>query len=150
MNNTKIVLTTALCLFFGFSSLMAQGRQGKGADIETRVEKQTQRMVDSLGLNATQAEQVKALNLQHAQKLQEMRGTAREDRQAMRAELQTLNEQRQAQLQEILTEEQYAKLEEMRKDRREQLMDRRRQRGKGRKKGQNNAPQPSDPGEDDQ
>lgn len=81
---------------------------------EQRATDRTEKMTTELGLNADQKAKVQAANLAFTQAL----ATTKEegaDKEAMRAKAKELKVQRDAELKGILTPEQFAKMEELRK-----------------------------------
>lgn len=98
----KILFALALMASFSFSAFAQPSGQERGTP-EERAEKMTNHMSEHLSLTDDQKTAVYQLNLQ-------MANAAKEDRKSLRAE-------HDAGLKEILTEEQYLKLQEVRKDR---------------------------------
>jgi len=99
-----------------------KGKDHENMSAEDIATKRTEKMVEQLGLDKTQEKAVYALNLDVAEKRKEMMDARKngekaerpseEEREKMRAERKTQREAYQAKLKEILTDEQFAKLEE--------------------------------------
>lgn len=89
------------------------GKMGH-ASPEERAARQTAHMTEALGLSPEQAEEVGAINRKYAAKAQEARKDAasREDRHGAMREMMG---QRDEELRAVLDDEQYARLQEMRK-----------------------------------
>ena len=82
----------------------------KNMTVEQRAEKQTARMQQSLQLDEKQKKQVYELNLESMRKMQS-------ERKENRAEFQAMRKERDAKLKTILTNEQFAKLEQKKVER---------------------------------
>lgn len=127
MKKTLIPLIAGL--FFTIAGI-AQPPGGQ-FDPEEMVKRQTQQMVEDLGLNEAQEVKVDSLNRKYSQKMGEMFQSAQGDFQGMREKMETLREEKNAELKTILTEEQYTKHVELEKKRMEEFRSRRRDGGGG-------------------
>jgi periplasmic protein CpxP/Spy len=117
MNHLLRILPVFLLLFLSIQ-LQAQSGPGGGGpgggrmDPTERAEKQTQMMIDSLGLSTAQGEKVREINKKYAEKNREIFQAAREngggDREAMRNAMQTQRKAQDEELKAILTEDQWA------------------------------------------
>lgn len=128
----------------------AQGKRGnreEGEKIspEQRVEKQTERMTKELGLNETQAKQVKELLnkgvAERNSKKEEFKerkeaGTkpTPEEREAMKAKMGEKQKEMKSEMKKILTSDQYIKWEEKMTERKEKMANRMEERKADRKK----------------
>lgn len=122
-------------LLVGSFTLAAQAQRGRtNMSLEERAEKQTERMTKQLGLSDAQSAKVQELNLKYGEKIKEVRDNADGDREAMRANLETLQTERNAELKTLLTEAQYASHLKTEAERRQRFSERRGAR-KGGKKG---------------
>ncbi len=111
------VLLTAIALTLSVSSLMAQQGGKTPPSPEERAEKQTANMVKNLGLDATQAAKVKAINLEFAQKMQAAREENQGDRETMKATRMEMQNNKNEALKEVLTKEQFEKHAQMQENR---------------------------------
>jgi len=96
--------------------VVAQGPRGNREDFknltaEEIATKRTEKMTADLGLDAKQEKAVHAMNLEDSKKLKARERPSEEEREKMRAERKKHQEAANAKLKEILTDEQYAKLE---------------------------------------
>ncbi len=126
MKFRRIILITALIA----SWALAQAQQGGGWNMDPvqRAEKTTVEMTDTLGLSDAQAAKVKEINLKYAQKMKDARDNATEDdREAMRAALQTIRKEQDEALKTVLTEDQWASWEKYREAQRANMGPGRRQ-----------------------
>lgn len=124
-----------LCALLFSAAAMAQPPRGAagGRTAEERAQMQTEQMTKTLGLDATQIEPVKAINLKYAQKIDELR-TSNQDRAAKAEALKKLDADKNAELQQVLTAEQYAQLQQIQSTRREKAREKmksRKPRGRG-------------------
>ena len=94
-----------------------------------RAEQRTEAMAKELGLNDEQAAKLRAMNDRYAEEMRTLRPTE-DERQAKREKMKDIQTRRDAELKTLLTEEQYAKMMELR----QQRMDARKEEG-GRKHG---------------
>ncbi|WP_215226607.1 DUF4890 domain-containing protein [Echinicola shivajiensis] len=113
----------------------AQQRQGRGEmDPEKMAERVAGHMEKELELSEDQKKEVYALFLESSKKRMEMRNQEKEEREAAREQMKADREAQQAKLKEILSEEQFAKWEEMQKKMQERMRERggdRQRRGNG-------------------
>lgn len=123
----KWILATGMMVMISLST-MAQKRDGERPTPEQRAKMSTEKMTEQLQLSEDQQKQILDINLEYAKKreaeMAERRAAAEQRRslmEAMRAELKAQDEQ----IQSVLTEEQRAKWEELKAERRS---DRRRDR----------------------
>ncbi|WP_417609488.1 hypothetical protein [Owenweeksia hongkongensis] len=96
--------TIAALVLAGIFSLPAMAQPKQDGSPEERASKMTEQMTEKLELTADQKESVYSANLEMANSMKDDRKTA--------------HEAHQAKMKEILTDEQFAKLEEMQKNRR--------------------------------
>ncbi len=117
----KLLFTLGLFSLLAVS-VMAQKRGGERQTAEQRAERATEKMAEELGLSDEQKAEILELNLQFAQEREEERKASREAREEMRKSREEMREKMQAQdekIKAVLTEEQAAKWEEIKKERRE-------------------------------
>ena len=103
----KLLIGVAL-LVIGMG--MAQAQDGQRKNAQERAEMRTERMTKELGLNAEQAEKVKAINMRYAEKNEAIRAENKAKAEANRSKI---ADQRDAQMKEyksVLTPEQYEKM----------------------------------------
>lgn len=128
----------------------AQGKRGKLQDgeklsPEQRTEKQVEKMTKELGLNDTQAKQVKELFAKgvaerEAKKSEMQKRRAEgnkptpEEREAMKVKMGEKQEQMKSEMKKILTADQYAKWEEKKAERKEKFAEKIEERKENRKK----------------
>ena len=104
-----------IAILMAFASITAFAqRQDSNITVEQRAENQTKILTESLKLTAEQQKQVYALNLDRAKKMEEMRSSQNQDREAMRASMQTFN----TELSKVLTPEQQEKYKTQQEERR--------------------------------
>lgn len=120
MKNLLLSMIAVLTFAFaGQTRVQAQQQRGSMDPVEMS-KKQTERMKETLHLSEEQLGKVSKINLDFANKRQELRKSASGDRTAMREQMETIRDERNAALQEVLTAEQYKKFlaqeEEMRKN----------------------------------
>lgn len=107
----RMMIGMAVTLFT-MGAAHAQDKQQRPA--AERAKQQTERMTKELGLNADQATKVDAINAKYAEKADAMRAERKEKIAETKGKGAELNEARMADLKEVLTPEQYAKLEKNR------------------------------------
>ena len=118
MKITKRILPTVIMLFLGIIALHAQhNKERPPMDAEKIAEKQTARMTENLSLDEKQAEQVNAIHLKYAQQKKVDREKAMAEREAKKAQRQKTHDAKMAELKQILSAEQYTKLEQSAADR---------------------------------
>lgn len=83
--------------------------------IEEKADKRTEKMTKELGLSEEQAKKVKALNMEHIQKMEETRAKM----EAAKKEAHQNREEHEAALKTILTPEQAARLDEIKAEQKE-------------------------------
>ena len=89
--------------------------QGQGFNPEENAKRRTEMMTKQLDLSDDQSEKVEKLLMEFGEKQREMRQEARgEGREAMREKMQKFQEEQDEKLQEILSEDQWSKWEEIR------------------------------------
>ncbi|MDA3929902.1 MAG: hypothetical protein PF541_13200 [Prolixibacteraceae bacterium] len=120
----------SIFLVLGIVISMLSVAQGPGGqrpnfDPDEMVKRQTDEMVENLGLSDEQAIQVKALNEKYGKKMGEAFQNAGEDRSSMRETMQTIRKEKDAELMDVLTEEQFTKYQDIEKKRREDMRQRR-------------------------
>ena len=122
----KSLLLAATLLPF---AAQAQEENMDKPDRGERAQQRTEAMAKELGLNDEQATKLKAMNERYAEEMRTMRPTE-EERKAKREKMKDIDTRRNVELKALLTEEQYAKMMELR----QQRMDARKEEG-GRKHG---------------
>ena len=125
----KVALFSALFMLVSLSSYAQRGG-GDRPSPEERAKQLTTQMAEHLDLSEDQVKKVEEINLSYAKKMMEAREAAQSDRSAMRSKMESMTEDRNKDLKEILTEEQFESLEEMRSERKP--------RGERRKRGKKN------------
>jgi Spy/CpxP family protein refolding chaperone len=104
--------------FAAQTEVQAQQQQRGSMDPVEMSKKQTERMKENLQLSEDQVNKVSKINLDFAQKRQELRKSASDDRTAMREQMEKIRDERNTELKQVLTAEQYKKFltqeEEMR------------------------------------
>ncbi|GAA5219454.1 hypothetical protein GCM10025777_00840 [Membranihabitans marinus] len=80
---------------------------------EEREEKQLERMVENLDLDEGQVADIKEINASFAEKMKTARESGKDDREAMRETMQTIQAEKEAEYAKILSEEQLASYKEM-------------------------------------
>jgi len=114
---TKKLLVILFAIMMGVSvaAQANEGKHGKGHQTpEERAKKQTEMMKQQLQLNETQATQVEQINAKYAAQSDQLK-------QEVKDKMKAQGSQKNAELKAVLTPEQYAKLEQIRKDRKEQM-----------------------------
>jgi len=104
----KIIATLFLA---GIFALPAMGQNQQERSPEQKATKMTEKMAENLDLTADQKEAAYKANLEMARSMKEDRAEA--------------HKAHQAKMKEILTDEQYAKMEQMQKERRKEMKHRR-------------------------
>lgn len=132
MKNFGMLLIAMTITFAASAQEEGRGHRGRHGDHQPPTDEEVRsKMTETaaeLGLNEQQTEQFVALQMEGFAARQAAMEERREERQAMRAEMMKKREAHMAKLKEILTEEQFAKWEEMHKERMHH-------RGKGKKHG---------------
>ncbi len=120
----RIVLSMAFFLGLGLSAFaQTGGHHGhERLTAEERVEKQTARMEEHLGLSAEQVAAIQPILLAHHQKMDAQRSEAKQLREERRGAMQSLK----LELEKVLDEEQMQKLEELHKEHRNEMRRQRR------------------------
>ncbi|MBP9212041.1 MAG: hypothetical protein KBF97_04520 [Bacteroidetes bacterium] len=119
--------TFIFLLLFAVSAVtaIAQPRQGERGN---REDTQTERMKEQLGLTDDQAAKVKAILKKSREEMQAEFGKNDGDREARRDAMMKRTEKNDAEIAKLLTKEQKVKYEEMKKERKKQMEERRRDR----------------------
>ena len=110
-NMKRIMIGMALALFTMGAATAQDKQQRPAAD---RAKQQTERMTKELGLNADQATKVEAINAKYAEKMDAMRADRKEKMAETKGKGAELNDARLAEMKDVLTPEQYAKMEKNR------------------------------------
>lgn len=121
----KHILLLAVSALLGAGTAQAQSKAPANERDPVKMEKRaqeradqrTEELVRELGLNAEQAQKVGQINSAFAQGMTDVRAAALEDA-ARKEKAKGLRQQREAELKAVLTEAQYAKLQELRKAKR--------------------------------
>lgn len=108
----KFLAMIALIFTFSFAANAQRGGDRERPMPEQMAERQTERMVEQLELNDTQAAQVEKINLAAAVKMQEARENSDGDREAMKEVRTAIRTEQTAALQSVLTEAQFQTYEE--------------------------------------
>lgn len=121
-NDMKIIIINAapllVILMLSINVFAQQGRRGN-MDPKEMAARQTNLMKDSLNLTTEQLPKVEALNLEYAEKLKVARDESDGDRDTMRSKMRAIMTEKDVTLKEILTTDQWTKLEAIRKTARE-------------------------------
>ena len=125
MKNTFVL--ACICALVGFTSMAQDAKPRLSA--EDRAQRRTEKLSKKLALNADQSAKIKALMAKEIQKNDEIRQANMERKKAMKAELD-----------KILDDKQRAQLDEMRKEGKDKM----RERFKERRMGKQNAPDNDD------
>ena len=112
-------------LLAGGIAVAQPGPGGERLSPEERAARHTSRLIGELELDEDQALQVEELNLMFTEKMMEMRGEARGDREAMRERMQAIQAERNEEFQAILSEDQYARFLELEEEARARMRERR-------------------------
>jgi len=115
---TKKLIALLFAILLGFS-LSAQVKGKETRSPEEMAQRQTEKMKLELQLTDAQVAQVQQINLKYAMASEQMRkagGTP----EAMKEQRKTESHQKDAELKSVLTPEQYAKLEQIREERKAQ------------------------------
>ncbi len=126
MKITKRIWSVAFLLMIGMVALQAQ-RQPERPPMEPEkmAQRQTEKMTEHLSLDEKQAEKVAAINLKYARQHQSEMEKGKAEREVRKAEHQKVHDAKMAELKQILTEEQYAKLEKDQDERKDNRRGRR-------------------------
>jgi Spy/CpxP family protein refolding chaperone len=122
MNMKKIIVFSSSVLIMLIFTISAFAQQGGGRGSMTPQEiadRQTNQMKETLVLTAEQLPKIEALNLTYAEKMVTAREAADGDRESMRDTFRAMMKEKDVTLKEILTSEQWTKLEAWRKEARE-------------------------------
>lgn len=112
----KRIFVVGFMLMFAF--VVAAQERGRGMSEEDRAKRYEQLKTD-LGLNDQQVDSLKAIDTAFFTKMREQREKSGGDRDAMRADMQKMNEERNERVKAILSEEQYKKYVEAESQRRQ-------------------------------
>lgn len=126
----KLIFAAATALFLtvgqGLSAQEATPHAPAPMNPEEMAKRRTEQMAEQLGLSKEQQEKVYQLNLQQMEQMAKMRHERKErkesdkaDREKRMNELRAKQEQHAAQMKEILSEEQYAKWEQLQREQRD-------------------------------
>lgn len=127
--NVRILILSAVLLFVA-QSVMAQAGRGEDREPKTpeeRAQKITDRMSKKLSLSDSQKESIYAINLEHAQKNDDLRAKVQNgelDREGVKAERLSVEKSRDEQITALLTEEQMPIYEEMKEKAKQKAKDR--------------------------
>lgn len=123
MKQLFITLSIVILATTGIFAQPPGGGQGRqNLDPEEMAKKQTEQMVESLGLNAEQAKAVEKINLDAATEMKKMFEAPRDEdnREQMREQMKAFMDKKNKALKEVLTEEQYKLMLEQEKAKREE------------------------------
>lgn len=120
----KMIVSLSMALLVA-GAMMAQDRPARTP--EERAKAQTARMTQQLGLDADQQAKVASINMEYAQKQQDLQVTRKEGDEKVKGEGMKLHEARMAAMKAVLTPEQYTKLEAMEEKMKERVQDKRKE-----------------------
>lgn len=106
--NMRKLLIGVTLLVFGMG--VAQAQEGQRKTPQERAEMRTEHMTKELGLNAEQAEKVKAINMRYAEKNEAMRAEHKAKAEANRGKGAEQHDARMEEYKQVLTPEQYDKM----------------------------------------
>ena len=135
-----LMVISVLLTTLSFAQAPQGGRQ---FNLEEMVKRQTQEMVDSLGLDEKKAEQAAAINKKYSEKMRTLFQEGRDgNREAMREKMKTMRTEKDAELEKVFTPEQFKKYKELEKKKMEERRERRNNGGdspdrRGRPRGSN-------------
>ncbi|MDN3669254.1 periplasmic heavy metal sensor [Echinicola jeungdonensis] len=112
----NLLIVAALMLVIVFQSQAQRGEHKREFNPEKMAQKITDKMAEKLELSEDQKQKVYQLHLDRLQKRKEQHQEMMEKRKAMREKMEAEHKENQAKLEEILTPEQKAKWEEIKKD----------------------------------
>ncbi|MEQ9377851.1 MAG: Spy/CpxP family protein refolding chaperone [Imperialibacter sp.] len=138
----KRIAITFIGVMVAATTLMAQGEQSSAKTLkhaqrtpEERSKEMTARLKEELNLTDQQSEELYAIHLKYAEERKGVLDAGREEREAQRTEIKSINDKQKAEMKSVLTEEQVARLDEMHEERTQRRGDRpqrgQRRRGRG-------------------
>lgn len=123
MKKIFVLIASFIVLLMFMPEVFAQqgqdGQRRGNMDPKEMAERQTNQMKETLVLTADQLPKVEALTLKYAEKMKVARDEADGDRESMRSTMMALMKEKDVTLKEILTADQWTKLEAWRKEARE-------------------------------
>ena len=117
MNNRKMAATALVVALLALAQTAAMG-QGRGM---RSPEERAQQLKEQLALTDSQTVKVTKIFQDGQKKMQEMMGSNMGDREAMRASLATMTASQDTLIEKLLTKEQLAKFEALRKERHQRM-----------------------------
>lgn len=114
----KIVISGLLVVAVLFSGLGLQAQDKAKKSPDERAGKMTAWMAEKLDLTAEQTEAVREVNTNKAIEMQSIKEEHKGDKDAMRSEFQRIGKEHSAAMKSILDDQQFAKYEKMKKEKR--------------------------------
>ncbi len=105
-------------LLLGSTTQLKAQPQHKSFNAEDMSKMQTERMKKDLNLSDKQTDEVSAINLKFAKKMEMQRKNSNGNRESMREQMMTMRKEKNAALQKILSNDQYEKMLEIDAERR--------------------------------
>ena len=127
----SLVRTLTFLLLFLATIDMAAQRGDWNSDPTEKVQRQTERMKESLSLSDKQAEKVGEINLKYAKKMREARAemSSETDRTAIRESFMKLSKEQDEELKNVMTTAQFEEWQKIKAERMQQRRERRSKRG---------------------
>jgi Spy/CpxP family protein refolding chaperone len=120
----KRIVITFIGVMVAATTLMAQEEQSSAKTQkhaqrtpEERAKEMTARLKEELNLTDQQSEELYAIHLKYAEERKGVLDAGREEREAQRTEIKSINDKQKAEMKSVLTEEQVARLDEMQQER---------------------------------
>ncbi|MEQ8688570.1 MAG: hypothetical protein RIE86_24920 [Imperialibacter sp.] len=133
------IVITFIGVMVAATTLMAQEEQSTAKTQkhaqrtpEERAKEMTTRLKEELNLTDQQSEELYTIHLKYAEERKGVLDAGKEEREAQRTEIKSINDKQKAEMKSVLTEEQVAKLDQLQEER-TQRRDDRPQRGQRRK-----------------
>ncbi|MCW3788632.1 hypothetical protein [Plebeiibacterium sediminum] len=114
----KLLLCLMSILLIGSITQAKAQPQQRSFNAEDMSKMQTERMKKDLKLSDKQTDEVSAINLKYAKKIEAQRNKTDGDRASMRDQMTSLRKEKNAELKKILSEEQYEKMLQIEEERR--------------------------------
>jgi Spy/CpxP family protein refolding chaperone len=138
----KRIAITFIGVMVAATTLMAQEEQSSAKTQkhaqrtpEERAKEMTARLKEELNLTDQQSEELYAIHLKYAEERKGVLDAGREEREAQRTEIKSINDKQKAEMKSVLTEEQVARLDQLQEERAHRRGDRpqrgQRRRGRG-------------------
>ncbi len=130
LKNRSRQLLFAIAVLITPVAFAQKGSQGKDKGQERSAEERTERMTEELSLSPDQATRMKLIHEEHIQKMKALRDQDL-DKKATKAAKTEVREWHHAEIKKVLTAEQNAKMEELRKARKAKKKEKENKQGKG-------------------